>query len=113
VHDSRDDCVGVLYFKSSPFIIGTGFLIAADLVLTVKHNVYSQQDKKESKEMVFYPGVSHAFEKEELGIIGYRGASCSCNTAMQSSLWKAYSHEVEGIAIILELLNILISFVAA
>jgi V8-like Glu-specific endopeptidase len=34
-----------------------------------------------------------------LGIIGYRGPSCDRKLALQSSLWKVHSHEVDGIII--------------
>jgi V8-like Glu-specific endopeptidase len=53
------NCVGVLYFTNkNKLMVGTGFLIASDLVLTVAHNIYSKWEKAEHKNLVFYPGVS-------------------------------------------------------
>lgn len=37
---------------------GTGFLIAADLVLTSAHNIYSKKFKFTFENLIFYPGVS-------------------------------------------------------
>jgi V8-like Glu-specific endopeptidase len=39
------DCIGLVKFrnKHNHSLVGTGFLIASDLVLTVAHNIYSQK----------------------------------------------------------------------
>jgi V8-like Glu-specific endopeptidase len=39
-------------------MIGTGFLIASDLVFTVAHNIFSKMKRVENGNLVFYPGVS-------------------------------------------------------
>jgi V8-like Glu-specific endopeptidase len=54
------NCIGYLMFSFSfeERKRGTGFLIAADLVLTVAHNVYSRADHTSSVNIVFCPGVS-------------------------------------------------------
>ena len=52
--------MGVIYIKTADtaIMVGTGFLIAGDLVLTVAHNIYSRQRGECFKDLVFYPGVS-------------------------------------------------------
>jgi V8-like Glu-specific endopeptidase len=53
------DCVGVLYSKHEDgFVVGTGFLIASDLVLTVARSICSRKRGLEYANVVFYPGVS-------------------------------------------------------
>jgi V8-like Glu-specific endopeptidase len=57
--DFPHDCVGVIYGDySKKLVVGTGFLIGSDLVLTVAHNLSSKCDKVEFQNLVFYPGVS-------------------------------------------------------
>ena len=136
-------CVGVIYAEhGKEMLIGTGFLLASNLVLTVAHNLYSRKSKSYLTNLVFYPGVSSehnqknglkaiewrlpqeyissegqdpikydyallkleghveggeflelgvSYKKveEDIGIIGYRGPSCSINYAQQSCLWKS------------------------
>ena len=52
--------MGVIYIKTvdAAIMVGTGFLIAGDLVLTVAHNIYSRKRGECFKDLVFYPGVS-------------------------------------------------------
>jgi V8-like Glu-specific endopeptidase len=38
--------------------LGTGFLIAPDLVLTAAHNIYEQKHQKDHQDILFYPGAS-------------------------------------------------------
>jgi V8-like Glu-specific endopeptidase len=53
------DCVGIIYGEySNKLVVGTGFLIGSDLVLTVAHNIYSKLNKVNFQNLVFYPGVS-------------------------------------------------------
>lgn len=64
------DCIGILKFlthskegwKES---FGTGFLIDADLVLTVASNIYNRNEKRTNKDIKFYPGPSGDLEQEE------------------------------------------------
>jgi V8-like Glu-specific endopeptidase len=59
------NCVGVIYGEySDKLVVGTGFLIGSDLVLTVAHNLYSKRIKIEYKNLVFYPGVSGSLDHE-------------------------------------------------
>jgi V8-like Glu-specific endopeptidase len=49
----------LLFRKSNNELLrGTGFLIAADLVLTVAHNVYNTDDGTINGDFAFYPGAS-------------------------------------------------------
>jgi V8-like Glu-specific endopeptidase len=53
------DCIGLLaYKKHQKKIIGTAFLIASDLVLTVAHNIYCREKEQDFTDFTFYPGVS-------------------------------------------------------
>ena len=57
------NCTGIIYAtKGGKPIVGTGFLIASDLVLTAAHNVVSQQGAKYA-DIRFYPGVSGPLEE--------------------------------------------------
>ena len=49
-------CVGMIYAQD--VFVGTGFLLASNIVLTVAHNIYSRKKKCYFKGLVFYPGVS-------------------------------------------------------
>lgn len=49
----------------------------------------------EGKEFLEIGGNYKKIE-EKVGLIGYRAASCSENTAMQSCLWKLNSHSIES-----------------
>jgi V8-like Glu-specific endopeptidase len=54
------NCIGYLLFRNSSndLFRGTGFLIAADLVLTVAHNAYNRDDGTINRDFAFYPGAS-------------------------------------------------------
>ena len=41
-------------------------------------------------------GANYQEVKEEIGVIGYRVASCSDDTAIQSCLWKPNAHSVQS-----------------
>jgi V8-like Glu-specific endopeptidase len=58
------DCIGLLRFrnKHNHSMMGTGFLIASDLVLTAAQNIYSQEEKGAHNNITFYPGISGKFE---------------------------------------------------
>jgi V8-like Glu-specific endopeptidase len=54
-------------------MVGTGFLIAGDLVLTVAHNIYSRSRGECFKDLVFYPGVSGELANIlPIKIVGFR-----------------------------------------
>ena len=67
-------CVGVIYaWEGGKLILGTGFLLASNLVVTVAHNLYSRESKGYLKNLVFYPGVSGEHnQKNGLKIIDWR-----------------------------------------
>ena len=51
--------VGVIYaWYGKQLFVGTGFLLASNLVLTVAHKLYSRKNKSFLTNLVFYPGVS-------------------------------------------------------
>jgi V8-like Glu-specific endopeptidase len=53
------DCIGLLSFKNNKKkLVGTAFLIASDLVLTVAHNIYCREEGQDFTDLKFYPGVS-------------------------------------------------------
>ena len=59
VRDFPHRCVGVIYaWRGEELFIGTGLLLADNLVLTVAHNLYSRRDRSFLSNLVFYPGVS-------------------------------------------------------
>jgi V8-like Glu-specific endopeptidase len=75
VKDFPHDCVGVIYGEySNKLVVGTGFLIGSDLVLTVAHNLSSKGGKVEYQNLVFYPGVSGSLLPEN----AYKVASHRC-----------------------------------
>jgi V8-like Glu-specific endopeptidase len=68
------DCVGVLYSKhENGLMVGTGFQIASDLVLTVARSIYSRDNFLEYENVVFYPGASGSFSPETAHkVVDYR-----------------------------------------
>ena len=59
VRDFPHRCVGVIYaWEGKKLTVGTGFLLASNLVLTVAHNLYSRDSKTYLTNLVFYAGVS-------------------------------------------------------
>ena len=74
VRDFPHRCVGVIYAEEGgKLIVGTGFLLASNLVLTVGHNLYSRHSKNYLTNLVFYPGVSGEHnQKNGLKVIDWR-----------------------------------------
>lgn len=69
VREFPHNCVGVIKVNTNDkYLVGTGFLLASDIVLTVAHNVYSRLEKREYAGLCFYPGVSWEHDPAE----GYR-----------------------------------------
>lgn len=59
VKEFPHNCVGVIKARhNNKLLVGTGFLVASDLVLTVAHNAYSKQEQRTYAGLCFYPGVS-------------------------------------------------------
>lgn len=61
------NCIGLIRFKdnSNGSYIGTGFLIASDLVLTVAHNIFSRSSQLPHKDITFFPGINGPEETYE------------------------------------------------
>ena len=54
-------------------VIGTGFLVASNLVLTVAHNLFCRTDKLQMNNAYFFPGLADvADNKKGYKIIDYR-----------------------------------------
>ena len=67
-------CVGIIYaWYGKQLLVGTGFLLASNLVLTVAHNLYSRERKSFLTNLVFYPGVSGEHnQKNGLKVVDWR-----------------------------------------
>ena len=70
------NCIGALYYNDGGDrqFIGTGFLIASNLVLTVAHNIYPLQYKKEipKENLQFFIGVSGDLPDQGHKVADYR-----------------------------------------
>ncbi len=74
------NCVGAIYYKNKGKrgFIGTGFLIANDLVLTAAHNLYTHPTKdteeleQKAENLEFYPGISGDLPEKGINVADYR-----------------------------------------
>lgn len=67
-------CAGVIYARHGKISsVGTGFLIASNLVVTVAHNIYSRELKSFLSDLTFFPAVSGKHnQKGGLKVVDWR-----------------------------------------